>query len=142
MIEITVEVEFSAAHFLKLYDGSWEQKHGHLFRVAVTMRSKKLDSIGVVVDFEWLKPALKKTLAEFHEKSFNDHPDFKNARQNTSTENIAKIVHDRLAPTVPRGPARITRVTVWETPDASASYVPEEKGLVRSREFGVRRKKR
>ena len=125
MFEITVEEEFSAAHFLKLYDGSWEPKHGHRFKVAVTMQSKQLDSIGVVTDFEWLKPALKKTLSEFDEKSFNDHPDFKKPFVNTSTENIAKILHDRLAAGLPKGPARITRVTVWETPDASATYLPE-----------------
>jgi 6-pyruvoyltetrahydropterin/6-carboxytetrahydropterin synthase len=129
--EINLEDEFSAAHFLKLYDGSWEPRHGHRFKVTVTMSSKRLDRIGVVADFEWLRPALKKTLAEFHEKSLNDHPDFKNPHLNTSVENIARIIYDRLAPAVPVGHARITRVTVWETPDANASYCPEEKGLVR-----------
>ena len=106
MFEITVEDHFSAGHFLKLYDGSWEPRHGHRFKVAVTMRSGELDSIGVVTDFEWLKPALKKTLAEFHEKSFNDHPDFKGSRKNPSTENIARIIHDRLVSGIPAGPAR------------------------------------
>lgn len=136
MFEITVEDEFSAAHFLKLYDGSWEPRHGHRFKVAVTMRSKELDSIGVVTDFERLKPALKKTLAEFHERSFNEHPDFKSPFTNTSTENIARIIHDRLTAGLPAGPARITRVTVWETPDASASYYPDEEA--KSSETGVR----
>ena len=122
MFEITVEDEFSAAHFLKLYDGSWEPKHGHRFKVAVTMRSKELDSMGVVVDFEWLKQALKKILAEFNEKSLNEHPFFKNPFLNTSTENIAKTIHDRLKPQLPENQAVITKVTVWETPDASASF--------------------
>ena len=124
MFEVTVEDEFSAVHYLKLYDGSWEPRHGHTFKVAVTARSRSLDSMGVVVDFEWLKPALKKTLAEFHERSFNDHPEFK--ERNSSTENIAKLIHDRLANAVPKGGARIAKVTVWETPDASASYVADE----------------
>jgi 6-pyruvoyltetrahydropterin/6-carboxytetrahydropterin synthase len=136
MYEIVIEDEFSAAHFLKLYDGSWEPRHGHMFRVAVTMRSKELDSIGVVTDFEILKPALKKTLAEFHEKSFNEHPDFKSVSRNPSTENIARIIHDRLTTQIPAGPARITQVTVWETPDASATYFPDEKGP--GSELGVR----
>ena len=121
MFEVTVEDEFSAAHFLKLYDGSWEPRHGHNWKVAVTARSEGLDSIGVVVDFEKLKPALKKVLAEFSEISFNDHPDFKN-KMNTSTENIAKIIYDRLSRSL--GGAKITRVTVWETHDAQASYIP------------------
>ena len=126
MYEVVVEDEFSAAHYLKLYDGSWELKHGHLFRVAVTVRSDGLDSIGVVVDFEKVKPALKKVLAEFHERSFNEHPDFKD-KKNPSTENIAKIIYDRLHKDVNGGMAKVTKVTVWETADAQASYIHEEK---------------
>ena len=123
MFEVTVEDEFSAAHFLKLYDGSWEPRHGHNWKVAVTARSEGLDSIGVVVDFEMLRPALKKVLNEFNETSFNDHPDFKD-KMNTSTENIAKIIYDRLSKMVNSGNAKIVKVSVWETPDAQASYIP------------------
>ena len=122
MYEVTVEDEFSAAHFLKLYDGSWEKRHGHNWKVAVLMRSEKLDSMGVVVDFEALKPSLKKTLAEFNETSFNEHPDFKGGKLNPSTENIAKLIYDRLCHNFKSKNAQIVKVTVWETPDASASY--------------------
>ena len=122
MYEVTIEDEFSAAHFLKLYDGSWELRHGHNWKVAVTMRSKGLDSMGVVVDFEALKPNLKKVLLEFNEISFNDHPDFKGGKLNPSTENIAKIIYERLAGRVKSENARIVKVTVWETPEASASF--------------------
>jgi 6-pyruvoyltetrahydropterin/6-carboxytetrahydropterin synthase len=123
MFEVTVEDEFSAVHYLKLYDGSWEPRHGHQFKVAVTARASQLDSMGVVVDFEWLKPELKQVLSELHEKSFNDHPDFKDKR-NTSTENIAKFIHDRLSRGLRSEHAKIAKVTVWETPDAQASYLP------------------
>ena len=122
MYEITVEDEFSAAHFLKLYDGSWEHRHGHNWKVAVVMQSQELDSMGVVVDFEMLKPALKKVLSEFNETSMNDAPDFKNAKINSSTENIAKLIYDRLSRSVKSENAKIVKVTVWETPDACASY--------------------
>lgn len=123
MYEVTVEDEFSAAHYLKLYDGSWEPKHGHLFKVAVTARSETLDSMGVVVDFEWLKPALKTTLSAFHEKSLNELAGFKSPFLNSSTENIAKMIHDRLKAEIPAGQAKIVKVTVWETPDARASFI-------------------
>ena len=126
MYEITVEDEFSAAHFLKLYDGSWERRHGHNWKVAVVMRSEGLDSMGVVVDFEWLKPTLKKVLSAFHEKSFNELPDFKDKQLNSSTENIARLISERLKARMPAKGARLVRVTVWETPDASASYYPHE----------------
>ncbi len=122
MYEVEVQDEFSAAHFLKLYDGTWEHRHGHNWKVSVVMRSEKLDSMGVVVDFEALKPSLKKVLAEFHEKSFNEHPDFKNEILNPSTENIAKIIYDRLSKNFKSANAKIAKVTVWETPGASASF--------------------
>lgn len=124
MYEVTVEDEFSAAHFLKLYDGSWERRHGHNWKVSVTARSPKLDSIGVVVDFEKMKPALKKVLSEFHETSFNEHPFFKDEKNNPSTENIARLVYERLKTALPAEAGLITRVSVWETPDAQASYLP------------------
>jgi 6-pyruvoyltetrahydropterin/6-carboxytetrahydropterin synthase len=124
MFEVTVEDEFSAAHFLKLYDGSWEKRHGHGWKVAVTLSAQTLDSIGVVVDFEALKPALRKVLSEFEQISFNDHPDFKDGKLNPSTENIARLICGRLSAHLKSPNAKIVRVTVWETPDASASYFP------------------
>ena len=123
MYEIEIQDEFPAAHFLKLYDGSYELRHGHNWKVAVVMRAEKLDSMSVVVDFEALKPALKKVLSEFSEKSFNDHPDFKDGRMNPSTENIARVICERLNREFQSQNARIAKVTVWETPDASASFI-------------------
>ena len=126
MFEIVVEDEFSAVHFLKLYDGTLEPRHGHVFKVAVTMRSPVLDPMGVVADFEWLKPSLKKVLSEFHEKSFNDHPEFRGLAVNPSTENIAKMIYGRLKKGAPAGGAKITKVAVWETPDARAAFIADE----------------
>ncbi|MBI3315857.1 MAG: 6-carboxytetrahydropterin synthase [Candidatus Omnitrophica bacterium] len=124
MYEVEVQDEFSAAHFLKLYDGSWELRHGHNWKVAVTLRANKLDSMGVVVDFEMLKASLRKVLSEFEQTSFNEHPDFKDGKLNPSTENIAQVICHRLAGRLKPSQAKIVRVTVWETLDASASYYP------------------
>ena len=122
MYEIEVQDEFSAVHFLKLYDGSWEPRHGHNWKVSVVMRSEKLDKMGVVADFEQLKPALKKVLSGFSERAFNDHSDFADEKLNPSTENIAKRICERLGGEFKSDNARIVKVTVWETPDASASF--------------------
>jgi len=122
MYEVIVEGGFQAAHSLKLYDGCWEPRHGHLWKVAVEMRSDKLDSMGVVVDFEALKPCLKKVLAELDHANLNEHPEFQNERCNPSTENIARVIFEKLSETFKSENAQIAKVTVWETPDASASY--------------------
>ena len=123
MYEVQVQDEFSAAHFLKLYDGTWEHRHGHTWKVAVLMRSEDLDSMGVVADFEAIKPCLKKVLVEFNHTCFNDHPDFKDGKLNPSTENIAKLIFKRLSESFKSDNAKILKVTVWETPDAFASYI-------------------
>ena len=124
MFEVEVKGEFSAAHFIKLYDGSYEPRHGHDWKVAVRVQSKALDRIGVVVDFEPLKVSLHKVLGEFNERCFNDHPDFANGKLNPSTENIARLIYDRLKTALPAESKLITKVSVWETPDAQASYLP------------------
>ncbi len=121
MYEVEVRGEFSAAHALKLYDGSTEPRHGHTFAVAVVMRAEKLDSIGVVVDFEELKPQLRSVLSELEHTQIADQPEFR-AGLNPSTENIAKIIYDRLKSRFRSANASITKVTVWETPEASASF--------------------
>ncbi len=126
MYEVVVEEEFSAAHYLKLYDGSWELRHGHDWTVSVLARSKTLDSMQVVVDFEALKPNLRKVLTEFTHICFNDHPDFKGGKLNPSTENIARLIYERLNKNFKSETARIAKVTVCETPDACASYIPDE----------------
>lgn len=126
MYEVVVEDEFQAAHFLRLYDGSWEKRHGHNFKVAVAFQAKELDTIGVVVDFEVLKPALRKVLSEFDGICLNDHPAFKDDRLNPSTENIAKLIGERLLDSFPAPKAHMVKVTVWETPDAYASYIAQK----------------
>ncbi|MCC7147359.1 MAG: 6-pyruvoyl tetrahydropterin synthase family protein [Phycisphaeraceae bacterium] len=59
MFEITVTGQFTATHAIRLYDGSWEQPHPHLWRVRVTVAAERLDSIGVVMDFHELEGMIR-----------------------------------------------------------------------------------
>ncbi len=122
MFEIEIDGGFSAAHSLKLYDGSYEPRHGHDWKVRLKLESKKLDSMGVVADFEKLKPVLKQTLLELEGLMINKHPDFTDEKINPSTENIAKWIHEKIQKALPDEKSKIVSVTVWETPDACASY--------------------
>lgn len=122
MYEISVEDHFTSAHSLKCRDGTWEKPHRHVWKVSVVMRSGTLDSTGVVADFGEVRHCLKAVLAEFHGKSFNDHPAFRSRTLNPSTENIAKLIYDQLQGRLQFEGVRLAKVVVWETPDASASY--------------------
>ncbi|MCG3175861.1 MAG: hypothetical protein MOGMAGMI_00798 [Candidatus Omnitrophica bacterium] len=121
MYEIALEGSFSAAHALRLYDGSLEPRHGHDFKVRVVLGAPTLDGIGVVADFEEIKPVLMRLLARYDGKDLNQHADFGQPDWNPSTENIARRVCLSLEKELGRSRARVRRVTVWETPDASAT---------------------
>src|SRR3989338_2181372 len=122
MYEIEVFGQFSAEHCLKLYNGAWEKPHSHDWKVSVMMRSETLDSMGVVADFEAVKPALKKVLEEFDKRSVNDQPDFRSKKLNASAENVAKFIFERLLKNFISSNVKLIKVTVWEMPDACASY--------------------
>src|SRR4051794_20203496 len=85
--EIRVTRHFSAAHQLCLYDGSLEPLHGHNWQIRVTVSAKKLDSIGVVMDFHELERLVDQIISPMHNRNLNDLSPF--ASINPSAENVA-----------------------------------------------------
>jgi 6-pyruvoyltetrahydropterin/6-carboxytetrahydropterin synthase len=108
---------FSAAHQLRLYDGSLEPLHGHNWRVEVTVSAAKLDSIGVVMDFHELERLVDQIIAPMHNKLLNELSAF--GTLNPSAENVA--LHIGQALRLPAG-IRLEEVQVWETVENSAIY--------------------
>jgi len=119
--ELTLRGEFSAAHQIRLHDGSLEPLHGHNWRVEVELAARKLDSIGIVADFVTLERRLKDTLAVYHNCSLNQHADFKEL--NPTTEHVAGRIAERFGGDLPED-LHLTRVRVWETPNCAATFVP------------------
>ena len=70
--EITTTRAFSAAHQLRLYDGSLEPLHGHNWRVQVTVSPSKLDAIGVVMDFHELERLVDAIVGPMHNRHLNE----------------------------------------------------------------------
>src|SRR3954452_7809971 len=85
--DITTARTFSAAHQLRLYDGTLEPLHGHNWVVRVTVSAEKLDAIGVVMDFHELERLLDAIVSPLHNTHLNDLAAFKTL--NPSTENVA-----------------------------------------------------
>ncbi len=55
--DITKCFEFEACHKLNLtYDSPCAKIHGHSYKVELTIKSRKLDTNGMVLDFSELKP--------------------------------------------------------------------------------------
>lgn len=117
--EISTTRSFSAAHQLRLYDGSLEPLHGHNWRVKVTVASDRLDAIGVVMDFHELERLLDSILVPLHNSHLNNTKAFESL--NPSAENVAYHVGRHLP--LPSG-VRLQSVEVWETDTNSAVYRP------------------
>jgi len=119
MFEISTTRFFSAAHSLRLYDGSLEPVHGHNWRVKVTVGASKLDAIGVVMDFHELERLLDELISPLHNRHLNETKPF--ASLNPSAENVALHVGRELK--LPED-VRLLSVKVWETDTNSAVYRP------------------
>ena len=125
MFELRVKVDFPAAHRLEGYPGDCARPHGHNWVLEVFARSKRLDSIGMAMDFRALKGAAKELVAPWDHQDLNTLADFKEI--NPSAEQIAKLSFDRLSAIIDSGETWIDRVTIWENDRCSATYFDERK---------------
>lgn len=116
MFEVMIEDSFAAAHRLLNYEGVCENQHGHNWKVQVFVEGEKLDKAGILVDFKLLNGALKEILAKLDHTDLNDLSEFKEI--SPSSEFIASFIYKNLKPEI----ACLSKVTVWETDKASATY--------------------
>jgi 6-pyruvoyltetrahydropterin/6-carboxytetrahydropterin synthase len=122
MYQVSVEGHFDAAHYLRDYGGKCENIHGHRFKVVVTLKTAKLNEIGLAYDFVELKRHLGEVLARFDHTSLNDVPPFD--KINPSSENIAAIIYEQLKGRFSGG-ISLSIVEVWESPQNCVTYRPE-----------------
>lgn len=122
MYEISVDGRFRARHAIRLEDGSFEPAHEHLWGLAATFRSQKLDeTMGVVIDFVRVREAMEAMAAELNGRDLNGMDAF--PRSGPSAELVARYVAVRLgqilgADSVPY------RVEVTEAAGCTAAYYP------------------
>jgi len=123
MFELSVEDTFSAAHYLSHYQGKCERLHGHNWTVQATVRGERQDEAGLVMDFGFLKEALREVLEELDHQFLNELPAFQG--RSVSSERIAAFIYDRLAPGVEKDGVKLCKVAVWESPRSCAAYMPD-----------------
>jgi 6-pyruvoyltetrahydropterin/6-carboxytetrahydropterin synthase len=121
MYEITTEASFSAAHYLKDYNGPCENLHGHNWLVKATVRCETLNSIGIGIDFKELRGLLREVLEELDHKDLNVVLAARSL--NPSSENIACYVFGTMKQRLPASACSMYRVEVFETPGNSTAYM-------------------
>ncbi len=115
---VSKDLVFCGAHAIRLHGGKCERRHGHDWRVRVTVSSGELDELGMVIDFAELKGAAKAILAPWEHRDLNETPPFD--RENPTAENIARRLFLGLCERLDDGRLQVDRVEIWETPRSRA----------------------
>lgn len=76
MYEATIEKRFSAAHALRLADGTFEPLHGHNWLVRVTVAAGDLDDMDTVMDFHELEKLVEQIIGPWRNRNLNEVPPF------------------------------------------------------------------
>lgn len=122
MFELKVVSHFAAAHQLKMVAEKCENLHGHNWKVETCVAGEKLNNAGVLIDFGELKEHVSKIMETLDHKFLNELGLFDDG--NPSSENIACYIAEELRRLIGDGQVNVSRITVWESENASATYIP------------------
>ena len=123
MFELRVVTRFAAAHRLTMVGAKCENLHGHNWKIEVYVQGQSTDKGGVLVDFGVIKRQVRELMETLDHKFLNELEYFSEDTP-PSSENIARYLADTLAARMDLPGIRVSRVTAWESDDASATYYP------------------
>ena len=121
MYELKVVTKFAAAHQLTMVGSKCENMHGHNWKIEVYVSGEKLDDGGIVMDFGQIKKHVAEIVSRLDHKYLNELEFFQQSQP--SSENIAYLVADKLQQKIDNSSVKVSRVTAWESDDASATYI-------------------
>jgi len=128
LYELKVTARFAAAHQLKMVAKKCENLHGHNWKIEAYAAGEHLNPAGVLIDFGELKSRLSEIIAHLDHRYLNELEAFQDSLP-PSSENIAFMIARRLQASLREPGVRVTRVTVWESDDACATYILPPQGL-------------
>ncbi len=114
--ELTKEFGFEAAHRLPNVPAGHKcaRLHGHSYRVEITVRGPVDPRSGWVMDFREMKAKFRPLQEELDHRYLNEIPGL----ENSTSENIARWIWERLKPNMPL----LYSVTVHETCTSQCEY--------------------
>ena len=102
MFSVTIRDHMMVAHSLRgPVFGPAQRLHGATYVVDATFRSETLDANGIVVDIGRAAQELHAVVSALSYRNLDDEPGF--GSMNTTTEELARVVADRLAAQVHAG---------------------------------------
>jgi 6-pyruvoyltetrahydropterin/6-carboxytetrahydropterin synthase len=121
MYSVTVRDHILIAHSLRRpVFGPAQNVHGATYVVDVEFNSNTLNEDSIVIDIGEAQEKLKEVLADLNYQNLDEHPYFKDTL--STTEIIAKYIHDRMKQAISKSFEGIIKVTLGESPSAWASY--------------------
>jgi 6-pyruvoyltetrahydropterin/6-carboxytetrahydropterin synthase len=123
MFELKVVTHFAAAHQLKMVAEKCENLHGHNWKIEVCLKGDRLNPAGVLMDFGEIKRNVADIMARLDHKFLNDIGPFDDNCP-PSSENIARYIATELQTALDNRIVTVSRVTAWESENASATYIP------------------
>jgi 6-pyruvoyltetrahydropterin/6-carboxytetrahydropterin synthase len=132
-VRITRAIEFSSSLRLRRGDlsdaenrrlfGRAAERHGHNYRLEVSLRGEPDRRTGMLVDLKQVKDVLEReVMARFDHRDLNDDSDLFEKRPPTA-ENFARVLFEILDRSLPAG--LLDRVRLYEGPD---HWVDVERG--------------
>jgi len=121
MFELKILTHFAAAHKLEMVAQKCENLHGHNWKVEVCVVGETLDEAGVLMDFGDVKKYLAEIMQKLDHKYLNELDYFEGGQP--TSENIAIFIAKELQASIDHTSVKISRVNVWESENACASYI-------------------
>ena len=124
MYSVTVRDHILIAHSLKNpVFGPAQNLHGATYVVNIEFFTKELNKDSIVIDIGEAQEKLKEVLAELNYQNLDEHSYFKDIL--STTEIIAKYIHDQMKRAISGSFNGIIKVALGESPSAWASYQGE-----------------
>ncbi len=110
---LSMDFGFCAAHQLPESNQRCKRRHGHNYKLRVTLTGKPDPKTGMIIDFYSLQE-----IVEEHVLSLLDHRDLNEILENPTAELIVGWIWNRLAPKLPG----LHELTLWEVDDCFVTF--------------------
>ncbi len=122
MYYLSIDTVLSAAHFLEGYEGDCAKIHGHNWKIRITVKTNKLDKVGMGLDFKAIKDCSWQVLGKYDHHCLNEIAPFN--KINPTAENLAKFLYDEITRLLPESIA-MHKISLWETENYLVEYMNE-----------------
>jgi 6-pyruvoyltetrahydropterin/6-carboxytetrahydropterin synthase len=122
---VSTEIQFSASHALRGYQGDCSRVHGHNWVVRVYCEFHDVNAEGLTVDYRALRSDLERiVLRRFDHRHLNDCPPFDSL--SPTSENLAAEIFGLCRRELELPGGVVTEVELWESPTDMVRYREDE----------------